>query len=134
MGSRKLFYGILITVVCLVVYIFIDSFSQPGIGDLKGEYKEVSFFRNENNTGPIIRIYAVYTPDSLWEEMEQYGNYMPHSKYGNTKVFFFGKQKDTPQKLYLEPPHFDQELAKNCIAFYEKSAMGQVSFVKFPFK
>jgi hypothetical protein len=71
MGSRKLFYGILIMWFALWFWIMVDSFSQPGVGDLKGEFKEVSFYRNENNTGPIIRIYAVYSPDSLWEEMEQ---------------------------------------------------------------
>ncbi|MCL6259490.1 hypothetical protein M3O96_10345 [Aquiflexum sp. TKW24L] len=134
MASRKLFYGLLIAVVAIVVWIVADSLSQPGISELKGEYTEVAFFRNENNTGPIVRIYSVYAPDSLWDEMEQYGNYMPHTKYGNTKVFFFNQVAKTPKEIAPESPYFDTNLGQDCIAMYEKTAMGQVNFVKYPFK
>lgn len=134
MASRKLFYGLLLAVAVLVAWIMVDSLSQPGIGDLQGEFSEVAFYRNENNTGPIIRIFAVHSPDSLWEEMEKYGNYMPHTKYGNTKVFFFKDLDKIPAELFPESPYFEQTLAPNCIAYYEKTAMGQVRFIKYPFK
>ncbi|MCH6235907.1 hypothetical protein [Cognataquiflexum rubidum] len=134
MGSRKLFYGLGIVVAALVIWIMVDSLSQPGVNELKGEYTEVAFYRNENNTGPIVRIYAVHSPDSLWEEMEKYGNYMPHTKYGNTKVYFFSQLEKTPKNLRPDPPYFDTEAVSFCSAMYEKNAMGQVSFVKYPFK
>jgi hypothetical protein len=134
MGSRKLFYGLGIVVAALVIWIMVDSLSQPGVNELKGEYEEVAFYRNENNTGPIVRIYAVHSPDSVWEEMEKYGNYMPHTKYGNTKVYFFSQLEETPKSLRSDPPYFDAEAVSFCLAMYEKNAMGQVSFVKYPFK
>ncbi|MCH6198760.1 hypothetical protein MMU07_04145 [Aquiflexum sp. LQ15W] len=134
MGSRKFFYGLIIVVGALVIWIVVDSLSQPGLGELKGEYTEVAFFRNENNTGPIIRIYAIHSPDSLWEEMEKYGNYMPHSKYGSTKVYFFSLREKTPKEVFPESPYFDPVYSEYCLAMYEKAAMGQVRFVKYPFK
>jgi hypothetical protein len=133
MASRKLFYGLMIAVAALVIWIMVDSLSQPGVSELKGEYTEKAFYRNENNTGPIVRIYAVHVADSLWEEMEKYGNYMPHTKYGNTKVFFFSEIENTPNELSPESPYFDPSLEVFCTAMYEKTAMGQVRFVKYPF-
>ena len=66
-----------------------DSFSQRGMKDLKGNFKEVNFYRNEQNTGPVVRIYTVTIADTIWDEMETYGDYMPYTKYGNTKVYYF---------------------------------------------
>jgi hypothetical protein len=134
MTSRKLFYGLGIIVFAIVVWIMVDSLSHPGVSDLEGEFTEVANFRNENNTGPIIRIYAVHTPDSLWDEMEKYGNYMPHTKYGNTKVFFFSKLENTPKEVFPGQPYFERGFEQHCIALYEKTAMGQVTFAKYPFK
>lgn len=134
MTSRKLFYGVGIVVACVVIWIMVESLSQPGVGELKGKFTEVSFYRNENNTGPIIRIYAVHSPDSLWDEMKKYGNYMPHTKYGNTKVYFFSQKDKTPTDLNPDSLHFDTDVAAYCMALYEKSAMGDVRFVKYPFK
>lgn len=134
MASRKLFYGLGFVVAALVIWIMVVSLSQPGVGELKGEFTEVSFYRNENNTGPIVRIYAVHSPDSLWDEMEKYGNFMPHTKYGNTKVYFFSQMDMTPKDLSPDSPHFNSSAVAYCIGMYEKTAMGQVSFVKYPFE
>lgn len=134
MASRKLFYGLMIVVALLVGWIIVESLSQPGVDDLEGEFHELAFYRNENNTGPIVRIYAVYSADTLWGEMEKYGQFMPHTKYGNTKVYFFNKREKTPRELFPESPYFDPAYSNSCLAVYEKSAMGQVSFVKYPFK
>lgn len=134
MKMQFLLYGIILAVILIIIWIGTETFTQPGISDLKGTYSEVASFRNENNTGPITRIYAVYTADTLWEDMESYGNFMPHTKYGNTKVFFFSDPENTPKRLVPEPPHFDPKHQNYCIGKYEKSAMGEVSMKKFPFR
>ena len=83
--KTKYLIGVLILfVIVVMIWIGFDTFTQPGVSDLDGQYTEVAHYRNENNTGPVIRIFAVYTPDSLWADMEAYGNFMPHTKYGNT--------------------------------------------------
>lgn len=120
--------------VILFLYLIYDSFFQPSEKDLKGNLTEVSFFRNEQNTGPIIRIYAVTVSDTLWKEMQTYGDYKPHNKYGNTKVYFFLNSGPAPTELYEGSKNFDEQYQENCIAKYEKGTMSQVVLVKHPFK
>ncbi|MHC2992027.1 hypothetical protein OB13_10670, partial [Pontibacter sp. HJ8] len=84
MSSKSTKYTLLAISAALVIWFIYDSFSLPSVDDLKGDFKEVAFYRNENNTGPIVRIYAVTVADTLWKEMQAYGDYMPHTKYGNT--------------------------------------------------
>ena len=117
----------------LILFIIWNSFSQPGVQDLEGNFKRVAFFRNENNTGPVDRIYAVTVSDTLWEEMEKYGAFMPHTKYGTTKVFFFREGKPVPEKLLCGQNNFEENFQVYCLGKYEKDAMGQVSFIPFPF-
>lgn len=118
----------------LVIWFIYDSFSIPGPQDLEGDFKEVAIYRNENNTGPIVRVYAVTVADTLWEEMQAYGDYMPHTKYGNTKVYFFLEDKPAPKEVFPGEPNFAQEFQQNNVAVYEKDAMSQVSFRKHPFR
>jgi hypothetical protein len=133
MKQKTIFYILTVVVVIIIVWIGKDTFSQPTVGDLSGEYAEMAKYRNENNTGPVIRVYAVHTSDTLWNEMEEYGNFMPHTKYGNTKVFFFSDAEQTPSEVQPSEPHFERALEPYCIAVYEKSAMGEVSFRRQPF-
>jgi hypothetical protein len=125
---------LLIATAALILWFIYDSFSQPGPQDLKGDFREVAMYRNENNTGPIVRIYAVTVADTLWEEMQQYGEYMPHTKYGNTKVYFFPKDKPAPTEVYPREGNFDQQYRPNTVAVYEKDAMSQAAFRKYPFR
>lgn len=118
----------------LIIWFIYDSFSQPGPQDLKGDFKEVAMYRNENNTGPIVRIYAVTVADTLWEEMQAYGDYMPHTKYGSTKVYFFLKENPAPDKVYPGDSNFAKEYRQHNVAVYEKDAMSQVSFRQYPFR
>lgn len=118
----------------LVIWFIYDSFSIPGPQDLEGDFKEVAIYRNENNTGPIVRVYAVTVADTLWEEMQAYGDYMPHTKYGNTKVYFFLEDKPAPKEVFPGEPNFAQEFQQNNVAVYEKDAMSQASFRKHPFR
>lgn len=134
MSAKKVFYLISAMVTFLVVWLIYESFNQPGVGQLEGEFRELAFYRNENNTGPIKRIYAVYTSSRNWEDLEQYGKFMPHTKYGVTTVYFFGTAAGSLKLLNPTPPHFEVRYQEDCIAVYEKNAMGQESFKIQPFK
>ena len=117
--------------IALVIWFTWDAFSQPGVQDLQGGFEEVAVYRNENNTGPVIRIFAVTVAEPRVAEMEQYGNYMPHTKYGNTKVYFFRKGKPVPEKVYPGDENFPAQFKPQVLATYDKDAMGQVTFRKF---
>ena len=133
MNKRRRKYLLGMVIALLLIWIIADATNQPGVQDLPGNFEEVALYRNENNTGPIIRIYAVTLTDTLWSEMKEYGNFMPHTKYGNTKVYFFLKGSPVPAKLSPETENFSPELKRYALAVYEKDAMGTVSFRKYPF-
>jgi len=133
MKTKTIIYLFAAFVLIMIIYIMKDTFSQPTVDDLEGDFKEMAHYRNENNTGPIVRLYAVSTADTLWQEMENYGNMMPHTKYGNTKVYFFANEGDTPSDISPVQPYFGEHYQPNCLAKYEKSAMGEVSFRRYPF-
>lgn len=134
MSSKYLFYAIILIISLIIFWIISDSLTQPGVKDLKGEFIEMAKYRNENNTGPVIRVYAVYSADTLWEEMKKYGDFMPHTKYGNTKVFYFLDKSATPGVIKSTEPYFEIKFQNNCVAQYEKTAMGETRFKKFPFQ
>jgi hypothetical protein len=134
MSSKSIKYLLLSLTAALVIYFIYDSFSLPSVDDLEGDFKEVAFYRNENNTGPIIRIYAVTVADTLWQEMEQYGNYMPHTKYGTTRVYFFLNSQPAPDQVQPGQQNFPSQFEPSTLARYEKDAMGQISFVRDPFR
>ncbi len=128
----KIQHIIALLVIGLAAWFVVDATTQPGVQDLEGNPVEVAFVRNENNTGPIKRIYAVQMDDTLWQEMQKYGSYMPHNKYGNTQVYFFLKSRDMPQTLTLENP-IQEQFRPYCLARFEKDAMGNENFTKHPF-
>ena len=122
---------LLTTILAIFILWFTwDALTQPGVQDLNGNFQEVAFYRNKNNTGPIVRIYAVSLEDTLWNEMRQYGDYMPHNKYGRTKVYFFRKDGPVPVEVFPGEENFNDEFRKNCLAIYEKDAMGNISFIR----
>ena len=131
MKPKYLALGALLLLIGWFVY---DSFSQPGVGDLKGNFQEVAAYRNENNTGPIVRVYAVTVTDTLWREMRQYGDLMPYTKYGNTKVYFFRKGQPVPAQVQPGAVSFGVEFNQNCLAEYEKEVMGNVTFKQYPLR
>ncbi|WP_343534062.1 hypothetical protein [Pedobacter sp.] len=126
--------GIALLVIALVGWMLKDTFTQSGIEDLKGGFKEIASYRNENNTGPVQRIYVVTVKDSTGAQLQDYGNLMPHNKYGNTKVYYFLEGNNVPTKLSPGAVNFDVSFNQNCFALYEKSAMGNVGLVRWPFK
>lgn len=130
MKAFKIKYLFFLIVLAGLFWMVKDSFTQPGAKDLKGDFKETAFYRNENNTGPVIRIYSVSVADTLYAEMIKYGNLMPHTKYGTTTVYFFKSNAAFPNSLSGNSPHFSPEFTSNCIGVYEKNGMSQVSFAK----
>lgn len=96
----------------------------------EGKYSELAKYRNENNTGPIVRILAVKAldPDPNW--MREFGDAQPHTKYGKTIVFFLSE--DVGQKIELSPkePYIDQSLESFVLYTYQKAPMGEVGFTK----
>lgn len=132
--NKKRNYIILVLVIAGFLYMMKDAFFQPGVEDLRGNFKELGFVRNENNTGPVLRLYSVSLSDTLWKEMETYGNYMPHTKYGVTKVFFFIQGAPAPSVISLHTQKPAEEYQRNCVAMYEKDANSQVKLVRHPFR
>jgi hypothetical protein len=110
-------YLALAAIVLLLGWFVFDSLSQPGVGDLKGGFQEVAVYRNENNTGPIVRVYAVTVADT---------------KYGNTKVYFFRQGQPVPKAVQPGTVNFEAEFNKYCLAKYEKEVMGNVTFQRYP--
>ena len=114
----------------LVIYMILsESLSQPGIKELDGKYEELSFYRNENNTGPVLRIYAIRALDSDSTWMEKFALAQPHTKYGRTLVFFFSEQVKDSVILSSQEPYFPQELKPYLLAEFEKSPMGEERFI-----
>ena len=132
MKKHKAF--ILLLSVLIIIAIVWNTMTEPGIKDLKSNFKEVAFIRNEQNTGPVIRIYAVSLNSENWKEMEQYGNYMPHTKYGTTRIYFFLNKSELPDELNFGEINIAEQYKKNCIALYEKDGMSQISMRRYPFR
>lgn len=128
----KLKYLALGAIALLLGWFVCDSLSQPTAQDLPGNFQEVAAYRNENNTGPITRVYAVTVADTLWRQMRQYGDFMPHTKYGNTKVYFFRRGRPAPKAVQPGEISFSPEFNKYCLAKYEKEVMGNVTFERYP--
>lgn len=134
MRNKKFNIFLSVLILVLVGWMMKGTFTQPGIDDLKGEFTEVAHYRNENNTGPIQYVFTITVKDTVWSEMETYGNFKPHHKGGNTKVYFFLKGTAVPNQLSPGKINFDPSYNGACIALYEKSAMGNTSLTKYPFK
>ena len=129
--KRSYIFTALGSAICL--YMIYESLTLPAGKDLKGNFKELAFYRNGQNTGPVLRVYAVSVEDTVWKEMETYGKLMPHTKYGNTKVYYFLKGNSDQKYLSQEDGNILPPFKDACIAKFEKGAMSQTVLVKFPF-
>lgn len=134
MRNKKTNTFLIILVVVLVAWMLKGTFFQPTAGDLKAGFKEVAQYRNENNTGPVQYVFSVSIKDTIWSEMETYGNYKPHHKGGTTKVYYFMQGSKIPTALSPGSVNFNATYNNSCIALYEKSAVGNVIVTKYPFK
>lgn len=131
MKVNKKFILVLAVISCIGLILY-NSLSQPGIEQLQTNFKEISFDRSEQNAGPVLRSYVVTVDKVNLTEMEIYGNFMPHTKYGNTRIYFFDATKSFPKSSNLSEPFFAKELEDNCLAIYEKNGMGAVRITENP--
>ena len=125
--------AVLISIALLIGIIYI-TFNQPGDERFSTKFKEISLLRNENNTGPINRIYAVYVQDYDWNDIEAYAAAKPYTKYGSTKVYFFTEDYSDRSFLTWQSPNVPISRQEACIALYHKENNGRVTFRKYPFK
>lgn len=103
---RKLL--VVFVVLAFGTLLALDLLRHPGPSDLKGEFKEIAFVRNEQNKAGIIRIYAFRVSDTTGADYLGCGDLLPHNDYGSlTKAFFFDADGPAPETIRLEPPHFD---------------------------
>lgn len=130
----KVKYVLLGAVALLLGWLVYDSLSQASPQDLPGNFQEVAAYRNENNTGPIVRVYAVTVADTLWRAMRQYGDLMPYTKYGRTEVYFFRAGQPAPGTVQPGKPSFDTTFERYCLARYEKDAMSKATLQPYPFR
>lgn len=97
-----------IPLILLFGYMIWDSYSQPSIKDIPGDFEEVAFVRNEQNKGGIERIYAVTVGDLMNAKYEACAELFPTNDFNSvTRIFFFDKNKPYPTSLQLDPPYYD---------------------------
>jgi hypothetical protein len=105
-SKKKWFIGAALRLV--LGYAIWESFSQPGINDLKGDFEEVAFVRNEQNKGGIVRIYAVAVGNPAIAEYDACADLFPVNDFNSTtRIYFFDKNAPYPTTLSLEPPYYD---------------------------
>ena len=105
--SRKVWL-LAVPLILILGYMIWDSYSQPSIHDIPGNFEEVAFVRNEQNKGGIERIYAVTVGDLANANYNACAELFPTNDFNSvTRVFFFDKNKPYPTTLTIEPPHFD---------------------------
>lgn len=124
---------ILLVAVIVVGLIFYSLFSTENINSLGGNFKELAFERNENNTGPVQRVYAFSIEDTLWSEMKKHADLLPHTKYGTTEVYYFSDNKISELQLNLSLKGINQEAKSKCIAHSIKDGQSRLMFKRNPF-
>jgi hypothetical protein len=102
-----------------------ESFSGKGVADYQDQFEEIGYFRNENNTGPILRVYAYRTQVEDPEVLKSFADLLPHTKYGRTIVFFVAESWKGTVVLSPENPYFPESLRPHLFAKYEKAPMGE---------
>ena len=117
-----------ITVLIVLGVIVTESFSEQGIAAYQDQFEEVGYYRNENNTGPVLRIYVYQTQVEDQEVLKSFADLLPHTKYGRTLVFFVHESVKAPVVLSPESPHFPASISPSIFAKYEKTPMGEQQF------
>lgn len=124
----------LVLIMGFMIAILLNSIFTDNINTIEGDFKELAFTRNENNTGPVHRLYAFSLQDTLWKNMQEHADLLPHTKYGITEVYYFvNSHQETPIELNLTESKasvFDKE---NCVAYIKKDGMGTINLQKYPF-
>ena len=127
--NKVLQYAIGIVIGIVIYQIINASLSQPGLEQWKEKYEQIGYYRNENNTGPVVRVMAIKVSDQDASWMEEFADAQPHSKYGRTHVFFFSSEVSGKIELSPTAPFFSAEYQPYLLAEYEKSPMGESQFL-----
>lgn len=107
MKNRRLWI-IAIALITMLGYFIYDTYKQPSIEDIPGDFTEVAFVRNEQNKGGIIRVYAVTVGDPLNAKYDACADLFPTNDFNSiTRIYFFNKNEPYPTSLSIEPPHYD---------------------------
>lgn len=117
-----------ISVMVVLFFIVKESFSGTGTEAYQEQFEELGFYRNENNTGPVLRLYAYRALTSDPAVMKEFADLLPHTKYGRTLVFFFEEAVIDSVALSPEAPYILPSLQPQLIATYEKTPMGEGRF------
>lgn len=117
--------------VTLIAYISVASFSGGNLSQFEGKLEEMDFYRNENNTGPVLRIYTIKIIDADREMMLEYAKQMPHTKYGRTLIFFFSSAIKEVVKVGPREPYFDSVHRPYLVASFLKTPMSEERFNYF---
>jgi hypothetical protein len=117
-----------ITVVVVLFLIVKESFSGTGTEAYQEQFVELGYYRNENNTGPVLRLYAYRALTADPAVMKEFADLLPHTKYGRTLVFFFDDAVIDSVTLSPKAPHISTILAPQLLATYEKTPMGEGRF------
>lgn len=108
MKKNKKVWFIAIPIILLLGYLIFDSYTQPSLKDVPGEFEEVAFIRNEQNKGGIIRIYAVTVGDPSQAKYDAAADLFPTNDFNSTtRIFFFDKKTPYPTELSLDAPYYD---------------------------
>src|SRR5690606_33364248 len=124
--SKKRWIGLGLIIAVMLVIVVRDSSLLKDTEKIRGGFTETAFKRNENNSGPVIRLYAVKVDSPLVADFEGYGNSMPHTEHGSTRIFYFDSSKGAPNQLSLETPYYDTSKYE-AISIFQKNAVGDVS-------
>ncbi|HET8859316.1 hypothetical protein [Marivirga sp.] len=125
---------ILLIAVVIIGLIFYSLFSVENINSLNGDFKELAFNRNENNTGPVKRVYAFSIEDTLWAEMKKHADLLPHTKYGSTEVFYFLENQISDKEVKVTLKGINSDFQKVCIGYSMKDGQSRLNFKKYPFQ
>ncbi|TJZ63414.1 hypothetical protein FAZ15_03795 [Sphingobacterium olei] len=107
--SKRIWF-IAIPVTLILGYLIWQTYSQPTLKDIPGNFEEVAFVRNEQNKGGIVRIYAVTVDDASVANYDACADLFPTNDFNSiTTIYFFDKKKPYPTVLTLESPHYDTE-------------------------
>ncbi|ADR23053.1 hypothetical protein MATR_30980 [Marivirga tractuosa] len=127
---RKIILMISAVVIGLIFY---SLFETENINSLEGNFKELAFERNKNNTGPVHRVYVYSIEDTLWSEMKKHADLLPHTKYGTTEVFYFLENSVSDFQLTLSIKGVNLEAHPYCIAYAVKDGQSRLKFDQDPF-
>ncbi|WKK87254.1 hypothetical protein QYS48_10940 [Marivirga arenosa] len=120
---KKIILFVFLITALLIVY---SLSTAENVNSLEGDFEEMAFVRNENNTGPVHRIYVFSLNDTLWTQMRKHIDLLPHTKYGTTEVYYFLKKDVKSIEISLDMSGLENKTPKP-LAHYVKNGQGKIT-------